>query len=206
MLILQRIDSIKSSIRLIVLTTLCLLLSGCTNASWPDIQQMFNNIGQSVPPLWSMVVGLAYIFGLAFIMRGVYALKVYGDMRTQMSSSSNLKTPLVLLLVGSALIFLPTTKAMMLTTIFAYGDPMPLSYITSNPLWSGQSTQVLLRIVQLVGLIAFVRGWVYLAQTTSHNPGQHTFGKAMTHIIGGILAVNIEGTREVLMGTLGIAS
>lgn len=197
--------AISEKIRLLLLSSLCLLLSGCTTANWPDIQQMFMNIGQSLPPIWSMIVGLSYVFGMFFMLRGVYALKVYGDMRTQMSSSSSIKTPLIMFTVGTALMFLPTTRAVMLTTIFAYSDPMPLSYFTSNPIWSGQTTQILLQIVQLVGLIAFVRGWVYLAQTQSHNPGQHTFGKAVTHIIGGIVAINIEGTREVLMGTLGIS-
>lgn len=201
---MMMIAQIRNYSKLSLLILSCLFVTGCTGLGAPTMQDMFANLAQSIPPIWNMVTAFAYLMGIALILRGVYALKVYGDMRTMMSSQSNLKIPLTLMIAGTALMFLPTMKAVMLTTIFAYSDPMPLSYTTSNPLWSAQSTLVLLRIVQLVGLIAFIRGWVYLAQTASGGGhSQHSFGKSMTHIIGGILAINIEGTKEVLQGTLG---
>lgn len=180
----------------------CFLVTGCTSIQLPDLQSMAINLSNSIPSLWHMVVGLAYLFGVAFIFRGVYALKIYGEMRTQMSSHSSMRVPVTLLLVGTALLFLPTTKAIVLTTIFAYSDPMPLSYTPSNPLIDPQATQALLQFVQLIGLISFVRGWILLSNT--ENRGQSNFGKALTHIVGGIAAINIEGVRQVLQATLGI--
>lgn len=139
-------------------------------------------------------------------MRAVYALKIYGDMRTQASQNPSIKTPLIFFVVGAALIFLPSTKSVVLTSIFAYSQPQPLSYINSNPLFSTQILAVLLQIVQLVGLISFIRGWFILAHATSQSGGQqHTFGKVMTHIIGGILAINVEGTRQLLQATFGLS-
>jgi len=190
--------------KLIVLAV-CLFLSGCTSASYPDVQQIMINLSQSFPPVWDMVVALSYLIGILFIARAIYALKIYGEQRTMASQGPSMKIPVTLFFVGAMLMYLPSSKSVVLMTIFGYSEPQPLSYITSNPAWSAQATQVVLQLVQLLGLIAFVRGWVYLAQTQSHNPGQHTFGKAMTHIIGGILAINIEGTREVLLSTLGIS-
>ncbi len=192
--------------KLIALFIICLSLAGCESVQFPDLQQMMLNLSQSLPPIWKLVTAISYLLGIGFIMRAVYALKIYGDMRTQASQNPSIKTPLIFFVVGAALIFLPSTKSVVLTTIFAYGTPQPLSYTSSNPLISTQIVAVVMQIVQLVGLISFIRGWMILAQATSGGGGQqHTFGKAMTHIIGGILAINVEGTKELLQATFGLS-
>lgn len=186
----------------LTLIILCSALSGCAGAIFPDVQQMLTNFAKSIPSIWRMVTGMAYLFGMAFIMRGVYQFKVYGESKGMMSSGASLKVPITYMIVGAALMFLPSTKAILLSTVYSYSEPMPLSYTASSALISPQIIQILMQIVQLVGLISFVRGWFYLAQ--GQQQGQSQFGKAMTHIIGGLLAINIEGTREILQATFGI--
>jgi intracellular multiplication protein IcmC len=192
--------------KIVGLLFLCASLSGCLGgAQFPDFQQMLVNLSTSFPPLWRMITALSYVFGMAFIMRGVYALKVYGEGRSMMSSQASMKVPLIYLIAGSALMFLPTMKSVLLASTFGVTEQTPLSYYSSNPIWNEQAVQVLLQIVQLVGLISFVRGWFFLAHGAQQG-GQSTFGKAMTHIIGGIFAINIEGTREMFMATFGVGS
>jgi intracellular multiplication protein IcmC len=142
----------------------------------------------------------AYLFGLVFIFRGVYGLKVYGDMRTMMSSGSNIKGPLILLLVGSALMFFPTTKSVFLETTFGVGQQTPLSYDSVTGM-DVQTFRALLGFVQLVGVISFVRGWIILAHSASPS-SQSQFPKAIIHIIAGLLAINIQGTINVVNATL----
>jgi hypothetical protein len=56
--------------------------------------------------------------------------------------------------------------------------------------------------VQLVGVIAFIRGLVKL----SHMGGGHQggIGSALTHIIGGIFCINMYDFVQLIMSTLGI--
>lgn len=45
--------------------------------------------------------------------------------------------------------------------------------------------------IQLIGLIAFVRGWFILSHSAESSGGQQgTFSKGLVHIIGGIVAIN----------------
>ena len=57
--------------------------------------------------------------------------------------------------------------------------------------------------MRVIGAISFIRGWVILTRVSKHaQPG--TFGKGLTHVIAGILAINIYETWEILMNTLGL--
>lgn len=194
----------KNLLRYSVILFACFLLAGCGNVQIPNMQQLLQNLGYSLPPLWSLATAFAYILGMVFILRGVYALKIYGEMRTMSSAQTNIKIPLMYFLVGAVLMFLPTTKDILLSSTFGYGQELPLNYGNSSPIWSAQSTAIILSIVQFVGLVAFIRGWVMLANTVQHGGQQNTFGKALTHIIGGIFAINIEGTRQLFLATFGL--
>lgn len=166
---------------------------------------MLINLSANYPALWKMVTGLAYVAGLGFIMRAVYQLKTYGQNMSMMSSQGNLKGPLISFIVGAALIFLPTIKASLIASSFG-GAQTPISYASANSLWNAQSTYALLGLVQFVGVVAFIRGWFHLSHLGGQSGGQHSFGKALTHIIGGILAINIQGTINMLQTTFGIGT
>jgi len=64
--------------------------------------------------------------------------------------------------------------------------------------WSSLINTIVMYI-QLVGFIAFVRGWFILSG--SANPGgaqQGAFSKGLTHIIGGIVAVNFVPFMQII--------
>lgn len=192
------------NVKFLVILLACTLLSGCSSVMFPNMQQMLLNLSQSFPPIWRMITGISYLMGIAFIMRAVFQLKVYGEGRSMMSNQASLKGPVIYFLVGGMLLWFPSSRALIMTTVFGYGAEEPLSYVSSNPLWNEQSVEILMQIVQIVGLVSFIRGWVFLAHAAQPSSNQPVFGKAMTHIVGGILAINIEGTREMLMNTFGV--
>lgn len=184
------------------LIALSLLLVGCSGLKFPSLDQMITNFGDSLPGIWRLATSASYILGMIFIFRGVYQLKLYGDLRTMMSTQTNFKATLMLFLVGAILIFYQPAYESFLMSSFGTSVQSPLA-INTDGSGFGASTRVLLNFVQLVGFISFVRGWIYLAQ--SSNPSTHaTAGKAMTHIIGGVLAMNIQGTADILKATFGI--
>jgi len=182
---------------------LTLLLAGCSTGSLPDFDTVITNIGNNITPFWHLVTAAAYLFGFAFIMRGIFLLKVYGEMRTMMSGQSNLKGAFITLFVGAVLIFSPTIYSSLLLTTFNTASSSPLQY-AKNTTMDYSSYIALLRFIQLIGLISFVRGWIMLTHTS--NPGQqNAFGKALTHIVGGLFAINIQASIDVLKGTIGMS-
>ena len=53
--------------------------------------------------------------------------------------------------------------------------------------------------VRLVGYIAFIRGWLLLNQAGQGKDG--SIGRALTHLGGGVAAINIDITATILMNT-----
>lgn len=194
--------------KLAFLLSLLLLLVGCgqqQNASG-DVGQIFINISESLPAMWRMVTGAAYLLGVSFAARGVYQLRQYGELRAMMSTQTNLKGILTLFVVAAVFMYLPTAFDVMMATSFGYTSPLSaLSY--QGPSVGGLSEDAmtaLIELVQFVGLISFVRGWLIVVK--SAQPGsQGGIGKGITHIVGGILTINIVGTEQVLAATLGFS-
>jgi hypothetical protein len=92
---------------------------------------------------------------------------------------------------------------MLLSTFATTSITDPMSYQVAKGIWSPLASQAVLRFIQLIGTISFIRGWVHLTHVSNPN-GRSTMGKAVTHIVAGLLAVNIEGTREMLQASFGI--
>ncbi len=58
--------------------------------------------------------------------------------------------------------------------------------------------------MMIIGLIAFTRG-IFILREVAEGSGQASIMAAMSHIIGGALAVNIGGIVEAVQGTFGIS-
>ena len=82
-------------------------------------------------------------------------------------------------------------------------NPTPYAYMQQQDQWM-QFVSACFRIIQLFGTIAFIRGLVILSHAGDRGHGQNTVGKGMTHIIGGILCINIYGLINVIIATFGL--
>lgn len=171
---------------------------------------ILDNLTPSLLELEKLVSGAAYLIGVMFLIKGVMALKHAGEGKSHMSQGHSLKEPILYLSSGAMLIYLPTAMDVMLKTV--YGSTNILSYNSlesGNPIVdalfgsSGLFGGDLVIFIQLIGLIAFVRGWVMLAKSSTQQGGhQGGFGKAIMHIFGGILAINIVQTINIINNTL----
>ena len=169
-----------------------------------DAGQMLINLGESLPAIYRMVTGAAYVIGIGFAVAALYHLKIYGELRTMMSSQTGLKQPMMYLFVAAIFIFLPTGFAMVMSSTFGYANV--LSY-QQWPTRSGypisREAIVVLQLIQLIGIISFIKGWI-LIQRSSSQQQQGGFGKGLVHVMGGIFAANIVGTAVIVSNTLGI--
>jgi intracellular multiplication protein IcmC len=171
---------------------------------------IIKNIADNMEEVQKLISGFAYIAGLFFILKAVLALKQYGESRTAMSSGqSHLKEPLMYFLVGAFLLFFPSGLAVMLQTTFGESTITEYTAIDSkNPVWNGlfgsgsAVGRSLVIIIQTIGGIAFVRGWILIARGASQGQQPGGTGKGLVHVFGGVLAMNIVSTLQIINNTL----
>lgn len=164
-------------------------------------QDMINRITEQLPSIMRMVTAIAYVLGMYFIFFSLMKFKEFGEQRTMMSSQHHLKEPVTYMIVGALLLYLPTSVQIGMSTFWA--DPAPYGYLEDQDQWS-QFINNCFMVVQLFGVIAFIRGLVILSHTGSSHGGQGQFGKGLTHIIGGLFCINIYQLIKVVLWTLGI--
>lgn len=178
----------------------------CWISSQIDI---LTNIASSMQSVERLIAAAAYLIGIAFAVKAIYSLKVYGEARTMMASNTSIKEPLAYLLVAGMLIYLPTGFQVLMNSSFGYSNILAYAPINSNnstiDILFGQDSAVgesLAIIIQTIGLIAFIRGWVLIARSASQGQPPGGTGKGMVHVFGGILAMNIVGTLQMINNTL----
>lgn len=160
-------------------------------------------ITSQIPNLMRLITAIAYVTGMYFVFHGIMLLKQYGEQRTQMSGQHHLKGPIIFIFVGTMLLYLPSTVQIGLSTFWT--QPNPYGYLQQQDQWS-QLYKNIFMVIQLFGVIAFIRGLILLSSLGGHGGQPGTFAKGMTHIIGGILCINIYQFVQVVMVTLGIQS
>ena len=170
---------------------------------------ILNNIAANLLSVERLVTGAAYVIGLAFAFKAIYSLKIYGEARTMMSTNSNIKEPIIYLIVAGMFIYFPTGLGIMLQTTFGSSSILEYAPVSSsNPAISalfGSGSIVgrpLAIIIQTIGVIAFVRGWVLIARAANQGQPAGGTGKGLMHVFGGILAMNIVATLEIINNTL----
>lgn len=170
-----------------------------------DALNMMVNLSKSYPFLWLMITGMCYIIGMVLAIRAVYYLKVYGELRTMTSTSSSMKVPLTYIISACVFLFIPTAFSTLTMTVFGQSSPIGWENVQS-----GSINPIVLKavggFVELLGLVSFVRGWMMLvANAQSPGGGQGSFGKGVTHIIGGFLLINIYGLVTLIWNTFGLS-
>lgn len=179
-------------------------------ASWINSQaNVITNVAKVVPSLEKLLTASAYLIGIAIFVKAIYSLKVYGESRTMMSNNANIKEPLIYFLVAAVFIYLPTGLQVVMSSTFGYSNVLAYAPVdSSNPTISalfGSGSAVgkpLTMIIQLIGMVAFIRGWILISRSASQGQQPGGVGKGFVHVFGGILAINIVGTMEIINNTL----
>ncbi|OGT50641.1 MAG: type IV secretion protein IcmC [Gammaproteobacteria bacterium RIFCSPHIGHO2_12_FULL_41_15] len=170
---------------------------------------VIKNIADNVEPIQRLITAAAYILGLLFGFKALYTLKIYGEARTMMSSNATAKEPLTYLFVSAVLLMSPKAVEVLLATTFGSSSILQYGPITSSnqPIEEifGSGSEVakpLMMIIQTVGYVAFVRGWILIARASAHGQQPGGSGKGLMHVFGGILAINIVSTLQIVNNTI----
>jgi intracellular multiplication protein IcmC len=164
-------------------------------------QTILASLNKQLPNLMRLVTAIAYVVGFYLVISGIIKLKHLGEARTQMSQEHHVSGPLIQIAVGTLLIYLPSAVQIGMSTFWA--EPNPYGYLELSDQW-GELLKLCLGVVQLVGVIAFIKGLILLSHVGGGHSQQGAFGKGVTHIIGGIFCINMYQVIQVLFGTIGI--
>ena len=158
---------------------------------------------QNFGTLAEILQSVAVILGVCMTLAGLFQLKKHGEQRTMMSTQHSLTGPLMMLLAGSMLLILPSFIGAIVLSFFGTTEPGAYSGNVSS--YSSLLPPILM-FVRVMGVGAFIRGIVLLSRVGGqHNqPGQ--LGKALMHILAGVLCVHIMGTVTLLEDLLGLTN
>lgn len=222
---------------LLIIPNFCLAVgissTGSTGTiiSGRDLHSILSNIRSIFPVITSMILVVCFVCGVFFIFRGLWSLHTFGQ--TQMNRTNEFWSPFLKILVGSALIYIPSTTKVFSNTIFGsfandifagnVGDESNMIVVSSvangtqdgillaknivkydenggktllNYIDIGNGLEWLdlmntvVMFIQMVGFIAFIRGWFIISHSTGTGAQQGAFGKGLIHLIGGVIAIN----------------
>ncbi len=174
-----------------------------------DITQMLQQIRKQIPSLVYLVYALCYLTGFALFIMAIFKLKTHGENlsgRGGMGQGHGLLGPIVYAMVATSLIYFPTIVGIGTNTFMqGGGDGGPLSYPNGGVAGADYESlyRAVIEIIKLVGVIAFFRGWLLLVKLGNGQAQQGTLPKSLLHLVGGVLAVNIVTTWDILRATFG---
>ena len=179
-------------------------------ACWVNAQaDILTNIANNLIPVEHLITGAAYLMGISFVIKGIFCLKQHGETKSSMSQNSSFKEPLLYFLVGSVFLYFPTAFAVLMDTTFGYSNVLAYSALSTNnrvlnELFSpgNEAGIALATIISGIGLIAFIRGWILIARAGSQGQSPGGTSKGLIHVVGGIMAMNVIGTLQVINNTL----
>lgn len=180
------------------------MLTGCAQISnGGDLTAILNNLMKQSVAIFDLLIAFCYLAGAGFVTKGMYEFKTYGEGRTSQSPQTTLRIPLTHLAVGMCLLYAPSMISILgnsimgqPTVILAYLDP---AYSDAEGTWAEVETAVV-TLLQICGLVAFIRGFFMLSQT---QPGANGgMGKGLTHVFAGLLLLNLPTFMEILYNSI----
>lgn len=180
-----------------------LLYSATASAQAVGVDDMFANFGVQSIKLMKLVVYGTIIAGIFISGKGILALKEHADG----GGRTSLKTPFTLMIIGVLMVALPSTIEMATQTMALGGNSATKVFTVGGsagaPAGFHAALKGVLLFVQLIGHIALVRG-LFIFKGLGEGKQGAEFGRGLTHILGGAMAVNINKTIEVLSNSVGM--
>ena len=169
-----------------------------------DLASIFNNINQQINPIKNFIIAISYGVGLGLCVIAVMKLKKYGTKTAYMHVESSLVGPFLQFFIGIALFYLPTFVETVNITLwneaYVYNSPLNYTSQTSSTTFE-EYIEPILGVIQIIGMISFIRGWVMLSRATNVGQQPGAVSKGLTHVIGGIMGINIYTVMEIFNQT-----
>jgi hypothetical protein len=159
---------------LLMLVAMPLFAQGADQGSIPNIVKhatnlnasVFTRIVEQIPNFMRLVTAIAYVMGMFFIFTAIVKVKHFGETRTMTSKEHSIMTPIIMLVVGTALIYLPSSVQVGMSTFWS--NLTPYAYLDQQQDQWLEVMKGCFLIIQLIGTIAFIRGLVLINVYADH--------------------------------------
>lgn len=187
-----------------------------------DVQDILVNLQKILDPALILLLTISFIIGIFFILKGLLLLKAFAMPLTQASRPGELSGPLIYLLVGTVMIYIPTSTDVITSTLFGSAPSMfdagggasvyrmgqasdQIMGYASVALESQWATLIntVVYYMQFIGFLAFMRGWIIISHAAQHHGQEGSLSKGLIHIVGGILAINFLPLIKAISNTIG---
>jgi len=162
-----------------------------------DFSKFIQNLHDVLPSIYKLATGFTFFAGIGFAFRSVMLFAEYGKARTLMAHNADIKRPLICMMLAIVLLYWQGVLHDIMMTVLSSDQ-----WVTSYNFGISDNYQKLINyagnIFQLIGYIGFVRGWILLARIGQQGAQPGAFAKAISHIVGGLFAVNIFTMFKVL--------
>lgn len=179
------------------------LLTAPAFAQGPTAMTMLLTFGESIPGLWNFVQAMCFVVAMFLFGFSMFKLKRIGERKSDDGAMSVVMT----LLAATGLFYLSSSLDTFLVSTF--GTSTIMTYTTSTILDADgiKAARVVIGFVNLIGLIAFARGWYALKMLGSGGGHKEdTAKRAIVLLVGGTFCLNIVALSEVLQKSLGISN
>lgn len=168
-------------------------------------------------PISELVISIAYLIGFILIFAGIHGVKKHGQNPQHYTANyciANFLTGSALLSIGFiyGVVKVSTIDPSWTET----ANPLALSSHTAIAIGSvsqsflgeylpEKTIGMIVGFIYLVGLVSFIKGVFLLKNVGSVNNGQEGgIGKALTHMFGGVISMNIVDFGCIIGDTIGL--
>lgn len=189
-------------ILLLIVSTLFLMLMPEYAHAEGGVKATLTTIFKNGEEAWvSITIFLGAVMFVTGIGLGVLSIMKFKAMA---DGKATIVQPIVLLVISAALIASPSFIMTIANTYYESAQWSPVSLLSSIPQGdmlpgTAEALSSVLIFVQMLGFIAFFRGMLMFKALAEGKQGM--FGKAATHVLGGVLAINIQMTVGMLART-----
>ena len=187
-----------------------LAANGQVSADDANLGTILFNLQRSLADVWGMLTGACWMFGVILIVIGVMKLKKYGQMTVFMMAQADFVGPMARIMIGTLFLYTPWSVDIFLNSLWGGGVNLPngqqlgtvQGYISDGSLSYEAMMGPVFSMVQVIGLVAFIRGMIKLTKVGEQGMQPGTIPSAMMLLFGGVMAINIVGTIDMLHATL----
>ncbi len=209
----------SDNMRFITLGIILLFFTNTAHAV-ADISTILANLRGIIVPLTGLVLMICFIGGGIMIFHALTMLKKIGQMSTMQSQPGELGKPLIYMIVGTMLIYIPSTTGTLLNSLFETGQSIfgggsinyqamgqgasLLQYGSANSVvqqWTDFANTLVL-FIQFGGFLSFVKGWFIISHAGGQGAQQGSIARGITHIIAGIILINFVGMANIIANTI----
>ncbi len=182
-----------------ILMTFAISLGYAEGPAGPNIGSMFASFTTSAVELSKLVNVGGYIIGGYLIINSIFKFTKVNQ------QGGSLKGAITMFVCGIALFAITGSVGIALSTM-SLGDTSGPGTVLQAVGTDGMPAEMkaaitgVLTFIKLIGYIAFIRGWLLLNAAGNGKDG--AFFRGLTHIFGGVAAININITAKIVGNTI----